>query len=127
MEIRFLIDVAVSGLIQIPKVSREAFPGALESFWTKGPSFLDERWPPGVPTVQKTQGRKCYNEGKESYTGELFAWESGIARPQGVRLVSDRFCSPRKTFLLHATIFFSSSHFPKSLKFPENMFSGQNH
>ena len=57
-EIPFLIDMSVPGLIKIPQVSREAFLGTLESFCHPGPSFLVARCKSGVPTVQKTQGRK---------------------------------------------------------------------
>ena len=57
-EMPFLIDMSMPGLIKIPEVSREAFLGTLESFCHPGLSFLVARCKSGVPTVQKSQGRK---------------------------------------------------------------------
>ena len=72
-EMPFLIDMSMPGLIKIPQVSREAFPGTLDCCCHPGPSFLVARCTSGVPTVQKTPGRKWDIQLNESAARVLFA------------------------------------------------------
>ncbi len=59
-------------LIKIPEVSRGALPGALGCLCHPGPSFPVARCKPGVPAVQKSQGRKWDIQLTESATRVFF-------------------------------------------------------
>ena len=106
-------------LIKIPKVSRAAFPGTLESCCHPGPSFLVARGKSGVPAVQNEQGRKWDIQLTKSASRASFARDSdrfedsATARPP---IDPGPVPSAQKKFALDYEQFFG--HLP-FFKFPE--------
>ena len=79
-ETPFLIDMSVPGLFKIPQVSREASPSTLGCYCHPGPSLLVARCKSGVPTVQKSQGRKWDISRKQCCTREVFVPDEHCSR-----------------------------------------------
>ncbi len=84
-----LIDMSVPGLFKIPGGSREAFPSTLESYCHPGPSILVARRKSGVPTVQKSQGRKWDIQLRKCGPREVFAEDLDVFRTQRDRQTTD--------------------------------------